>query len=175
MSPFAGLAVIPSGNRTPSGSTANVSTSRSMNSRLPLSSARTGPAAMPIEKKSGTARATRFLFMSPPRVGWPAKKRLYDFPPANTLRASGIPPHRTLGRDRDSADRVPGDRPRDETRGLHVLGELTEIFRARGPSLRRTHRLLHGGKASLQHPRPRKTCRVGGKAGLEPGEHFELV
>src|SRR5256885_13777735 len=80
-----------------------------------------------------------------------------------------------LRRDADSPNRVPRDRLRDETRGLHVLGELTEIFRAGGPSLRRAPRLLHGGKAALQHARPRERRRVGGKARLEPGEHFQPV
>src|SRR5258706_8771514 len=175
MSPLAGLAVIPSGNRTPSGSTAKVSTSRSMNNRLELPPASAGPAVMPIEKNSGTARATRFFFMSPPRVGWPAKNDYTTLPPANTLRTPGIPLHQPLRRDRDSANRVPRDRLRDETRSLHVLGELTQISRAGGPSLRRAHRLLHGGKAAFQHARPRKACRVGGKARLWPGGHFQLV
>src|SRR5882762_6544081 len=175
MSPLAGLAAIPSGRRTSFGSTANVSTSRSMNNRPELPSASAGPAVIPIEKNSGTARAAKFFFMSPPRVGWPAKNDYTTFPPANTLRGSGIPLHRALRRDRDSTNRVPRDRLCDETRGLHVLGELTEIFRAGGPSLGRAHRLLHGGKAALEHARPRKACRVGGKARLEPGEHFQLV
>src|SRR5206468_2848029 len=81
----------------------------------------------------------------------------------------------TLRRDRDSANRVPGDRLCDEPRSLHVLGKLTEIFHAFRPSLGRAHRLLHGGKAALQHARPRKLRRVGSKARLEPGEHFEFV
>src|SRR6267154_455761 len=54
------------------------------------------------------------------------------FPLANTLRRPGIPP-RPLRRDRNSANRVPGDRLLDETRGLDVLGELAEILRARRP------------------------------------------
>src|SRR6267143_4397762 len=85
---------------------------------------------MPIEKNSGIARAAKFFFMSPPRVGWPAKNDYTTFPPANTLRGSGSPLHRALRRDRDSTNRVPRDRLCDETRGLHVLGELTEICRA---------------------------------------------
>src|SRR6267378_1154269 len=175
MSPLAGLAAIPSGRRTSFGSTANVSTSRSMNNRPELPSASAGPAVIPIEKNSGTARAAKFFFMSPPRVGWPAKNDYTTFPPANTLRGSGIPLHRALRRDRDSTNGVPRDRLCDETRGLHVLGELTEICRAGRPSLGRAHRLLHGGKAALEHARPRKRRRVGSKARLEPGEHFELV
>src|SRR5438093_1859524 len=104
-----------------------------------------------------------------------SKKMNTTFPSANTLRGPGIPPRRPLRRDRNPANRVPGDRLCDETRGLHVLCELTEIFRAGRPSLGRAHRLLHGGKAALQHARPRKLRRVGSKARLEPGEHFEFV
>src|SRR5438034_2811491 len=144
-----------------------------MNNRLPSASAR--PAVMPIEKNSGIARTARFFFISPPRVWVASKKMNTTFPSANTLRGPGIPPRRPLRRDRDSANRVPGDRLCDETRSLHVPGELTEIFRAFGPSLGRAHRLLHGGKAALQHARPRKLRRVGSKARLEPGEHFEFV
>src|SRR5260221_627860 len=70
--------------------------------------------------------------MSPPRVGWPAKNDYTTLPPANTLRTPGIPLHQPLRRDRDSANRVPRDRLRDETRSLHVLGELTQISRAGG-------------------------------------------
>src|SRR5437773_862363 len=173
MSPFAGLAVIPSGCCTPSGSTAKVLTSRSMNNRLP--SANAWPAVMPIEKNSGIPRTARFFFISPPRVWMASKKMNTTFPSANTLRGPGIPPRRPLRRDRDSANRVPGDRLCDEPRSLHVLGELTEIFRAGRPSLGRAHRLLHGGKAALQHARPRKLRRVGSKARLEPGEHFEFI
>src|SRR5882762_621997 len=140
MSPFAGLAVIPSGNRTPSGSTAKVSTSRSMNSRLALPSARTGPVVMPIEKNSGTARAARFFFMFPLLgLGGQQKKDYTTFPLANTLRRLGIPSRQPLRRDRNSANRVSGDRLLDETRGLHVLGELAKIFRAGRPPLGRAH------------------------------------
>src|SRR5438094_6974629 len=92
---------------------------------------------------------------------------------ANTLRRPGIPPG--LRRDADSANRVSGDRLRDEARGFHVVGELAQVFRRGGPPLRRAHRLLHGRKAALQHTRPRELRRVGSQARLEPGEHFELV
>src|SRR5258706_15384709 len=97
MSPLAGLAVIPSGNRTPSGSTAKVSTSRSMNNRLELPSASAGPAVTPIENKTGIARAARFFFMSPPRVGMASKKKLYDFLWLKLYQGSEF--HRGLRRD----------------------------------------------------------------------------
>src|SRR5207247_11258564 len=105
-----------------------------------------------------------------------ASKKMNTTVPSDTTQLGpGIPPRLPLRRDRDSANRVPGDRLCDEPRSLHVLGELTEIFRAGRPSLGRAHRLLHGGKAALQHARPRKLRRIGSKARLEPGDHFEFI
>src|SRR5690348_4331640 len=80
------------------------------------------------------------------------------------VRNSTGPPS---GRDVDSPDRVAGDRLGYEPRCLHVPGELAQVFRARGPSLRRADRLLYDGEAPVEHARPRERLGVGHEPRLQ--------
>src|SRR5262249_20130023 len=154
MSPFAGLAVMPSGFVTPCGSTAKGSTSRSMNRPLPLS-ARTGPAA---PSKKSTANAASFFFMNP-LLGLVSQQneKVCVFFLAITRKRPVIPPGSlSSGCDGDSADLVARDRLRHEPRSLHVLREFSQVACCGGPALRRAHRLLHDGESAIQDARPGK-------------------
>src|SRR5689334_14126483 len=79
------------------------------------------------------------------------------------------------GRDAHSPDRVARDRLGYESRCLHVPGELAQVLRARGASLRRADGLLHDGEAPVEHARAGERLGVSHEARLEAREHFELV
>src|SRR5882762_6076973 len=66
-------------------------------------------------------------------------------------------------------------RPRDESGGLCVLGEFAQVLRAGSASLRSADRLLHRRETHFQHARTGKILSVRNEAGLQPGEHVELV